>query len=210
MRRRSQSLLECCSAGWSAKRPRGASHEGNDAMPRAPRGKRSTTTDGCVEVVAKNSNGDGSVYFEPARPRASGVMRPGFWRASYRDADGKRRTVSGRTRVQAEARREVKLGLLGSILKDWPVTAADERWSLRSTPTEDSTSPTSLVTSAIPTRRRPPSTSAASATARRTRRRKPLGCSTRQSDPLASDRIISCGCARGSAASQVGRDAALP
>jgi hypothetical protein len=30
-------------------------------MPRPPRGKRSTTTDGGVEVVAKNSNGDGSV-----------------------------------------------------------------------------------------------------------------------------------------------------
>ncbi len=84
-------------------------------MPRAPRGKRSTTTDGGVEVVAKNSNGDGSVYFEPARPRASGAMRPGFWRASYRDADGKRRTVSGPTRVQAEARREVKLAEIAAM-----------------------------------------------------------------------------------------------
>lgn len=37
-------------------------------MPKQPRGKRSTTTDGDVEVVAKNSNRDGSVYFEPARP----------------------------------------------------------------------------------------------------------------------------------------------
>ena len=37
-------------------------------MSRQPRAKRSTTTDGDVKVVAKNSNGDGSVYFEPARP----------------------------------------------------------------------------------------------------------------------------------------------
>ena len=63
--------------------------------------------------------------------------------------------------------------LPGSILTDWPVTAADERWSLRSTPTADSTSPMLLGTSAAPTRRRPPSTSAASATVRRTQRRTP-------------------------------------
>lgn len=78
-------------------------------MPRQPRGKRSTTADGDVEVVAKNANGDGSVYFEPTRTSKDGKVRPGYWRASYRDADGKRRTVSGPTRVQAEARREVKL-----------------------------------------------------------------------------------------------------
>ena len=42
-------------------------------------------------------------------------MRPGYWRASYRDAAGKRRTVSGPTRVQAEARREVKLAEIASM-----------------------------------------------------------------------------------------------
>ena len=78
-------------------------------MPRRPRGKRSITPDGEIEVVAKNPNGDGSVYFEPARTAKNGRARPGYWRASYRDRDGKRRTVSGPTRVQAEARREVKL-----------------------------------------------------------------------------------------------------
>lgn len=52
-------------------------------MPRQPRGKRSTTADGGgVEVVSKNSNADGSVYFEPKRPRPNGSMRPGVWRAS--------------------------------------------------------------------------------------------------------------------------------
>jgi hypothetical protein len=84
-------------------------------MPRQPRGKRSTTSDGDVEVVAKNSNGDGSVYFEPASKRSNGSTRPGYWRASYRDAAGKRRTVSGPTRVQAEARREVKLAEIAAI-----------------------------------------------------------------------------------------------
>lgn len=42
-------------------------------------------------------------------------MRAGYWRASYRDADGKRRTVSGPTRVQAEARREVKLAEIAAM-----------------------------------------------------------------------------------------------
>ena len=83
-------------------------------MPRQPRGKRSTTADGDVQVVAKNANGDGSLYFEPARTDVAGKVRTGFWRASYRDADGKRRTVSGPTRVQAEARREVKLAAIAA------------------------------------------------------------------------------------------------
>lgn len=78
-------------------------------MPRQPRGKRSTTADGDVEVVAKNASSDGSVYFEPARTTKNGKVRPGYWRASYRDGGRKRRTASGPTRVQAEARREVKL-----------------------------------------------------------------------------------------------------
>jgi len=45
-------------------------------------------------------------WLEP--PRA-GRVRPGCWRASYRDREGKRQTVSGPTRVQTEARREVKV-----------------------------------------------------------------------------------------------------
>ncbi len=84
-------------------------------MPRPPRGKRTTTASGEVEVVSKNSNGDGSVYFEPPRTSKDGKARPGYWRASYRDADGKRRTVSGPTRVQAEARREVKLAEIAAM-----------------------------------------------------------------------------------------------
>ncbi len=84
-------------------------------MPRQPRGKRSTTPDGDIEVVSKNSNGDGSVYFEPASTSKAGKVRAGYWRASYRDADGKRRTVSGPTRVQAEARREVKLAEIAAM-----------------------------------------------------------------------------------------------
>jgi hypothetical protein len=60
-------------------------------MPRQPRGKRTTSAAGDVEVVSKNSNGDGSVYFEPPRTSKDGKARPGYWRASYRDADGKRR-----------------------------------------------------------------------------------------------------------------------
>ena len=31
-------------------------------MPRAPRGNRVVGSDGAVNVAAKNSNGDGSVY----------------------------------------------------------------------------------------------------------------------------------------------------
>jgi integrase len=84
-------------------------------MPRQPRGKRTTTADGDVEVVSKNSNGDGSVYFEPERTSKEGKVRPGYWRASYRDAKGNRRTVSGPTRVQAEARREVKLAEIAAM-----------------------------------------------------------------------------------------------
>lgn len=84
-------------------------------MPRQPRGKRSTTSDGHVEVVSKNSNGDGSVYFEPPSTSRAGKLRAGYWRASYRDVDGKRRTVSGPTRVQTEARREVKLAEVAAM-----------------------------------------------------------------------------------------------
>ncbi len=72
-------------------------------MPRQPRGKRTTTADGDIEVVSKNSNGDGSVSFEPERTSKDGKVRPGYRRASYRDAGGNRRTVSGPTRVQAES-----------------------------------------------------------------------------------------------------------
>ncbi len=84
-------------------------------MPRKPRAKRSTTATGHVEVVSKNANGDGSVYFEPARMANDGKVRAGYWRASYRNADGERRTVSGPTRVQAEARREAKLAEIAAM-----------------------------------------------------------------------------------------------
>ena len=79
--------------------------EGSDAMPKQPRGKRIGSDDHEFAVVSKNSNGDGSVYFEPGRTEKSGRVRKGMWRATYRDGGGKIKRVSASTRVQAEARR---------------------------------------------------------------------------------------------------------
>jgi len=83
-------------------------------MPRPPRGKRTVTAAGDVEVVAKNPNGDGSVYFEPPRVEKGGRERRGFWRATYRDNEGRLQRVSGPTRAKAEAKRDEKLTALAT------------------------------------------------------------------------------------------------
>jgi len=78
-------------------------------MPKQPRGKRIGSDDHEFAVVSKNSNGDGSVYFEPGRTEKGGRVRKGMWRATYRDVAGTTKRVSAATRVQVEARRNEKL-----------------------------------------------------------------------------------------------------
>ena len=82
-------------------------------MARTPRGKRMTVGDSVV-VAGKNSNGDGSVYFESPSRRRDGRPIPGRWRATYVDRRGKRRTVSASTRAKAEAKRTAVLAELGA------------------------------------------------------------------------------------------------
>jgi integrase len=84
-------------------------------MPKRPRGKRSTTSDGDIEVVAKNPNGEGSVFYEPRADKDGNEK--GLWRASYNDGEGKRRYVSARTRSLAEAKRTEKLASIESLPK---------------------------------------------------------------------------------------------
>ncbi len=72
-------------------------------MPRGPKGKRVVAGDG-YSVAAKNSNGVGSVYFEPPSTRADGTVVKGRWRATYVDLDGTIKRVSGPTRALAESR----------------------------------------------------------------------------------------------------------
>ena len=64
-------------------------------MPRNPKGKRVVAADGGYSVVSKNSNRDGSVYFDAPSTRTDGTMVKGRWRATYVDLDGKIRRVSG-------------------------------------------------------------------------------------------------------------------
>jgi hypothetical protein len=45
-------------------------------------------------AAGKNSNGVGSVYFEPPSTRADGTVVKGRWRATYVDLDGKIKRVS--------------------------------------------------------------------------------------------------------------------
>ena len=76
-------------------------------MPRAPRGKRTVGSDGAVNVAAKNSNGDGSVYYEAPVVGSDGKPRKtGRWRATYRDERGRLKRASGVTRAKAEERRD--------------------------------------------------------------------------------------------------------
>ena len=110
MRRRAEPLLERYSTGYSTAFDGGAAQqEGSHAVPKQPRGKRSGSDDHEFAVVSKNSNGDGSVYFEPGRTGKGGRVRKGMWRATYRDATGATKRVSASTRVQAEARRSERL-----------------------------------------------------------------------------------------------------
>lgn len=73
-------------------------------MARKTTGKRRTMADGTVEVAGKNANGAGSVY----------RVGDGY-KASFTDpTTGKRRTVSGRTKGEAEARRTERLAELAA------------------------------------------------------------------------------------------------
>lgn len=81
-------------------------------MPRGPKGKRVVAGDG-YSVAAKNSNGVGSVYFEPPSTRTDGTVVKGRWRATYVDLDGTIKRVSGPTRALAESRRDELVNALG-------------------------------------------------------------------------------------------------
>ena len=83
-------------------------------MPRKPRQKRTYLGDGSISVAAKNPNGSGSVYYEPPSVRPDGRERPGRWRATYTDADGKTRRVTAATRSEVEARRDERIRELDS------------------------------------------------------------------------------------------------
>jgi integrase len=63
-------------------------------------GKRFVDGDGELKVADKAGNGEGSIYW---------VADRGVYKATYFDAAGKRRTVSGRTKAEAAARRDAKL-----------------------------------------------------------------------------------------------------
>ncbi|HMS12472.1 MAG TPA: tyrosine-type recombinase/integrase [Microthrixaceae bacterium] len=78
-------------------------------MARKPRQKRTYLGDGSMSVAAKNPNGSGSVYYEPPSFRADGREKPGRWRATYTDADGKTRRVTASTRSEVEARRDERI-----------------------------------------------------------------------------------------------------
>lgn len=69
-------------------------------MARPPRGKRQTDADGTVTVRSKAANGAGSVFYDAGKAR---------WRCRFVDATGRQRTVLGRTRAEAEARRDAAL-----------------------------------------------------------------------------------------------------
>ena len=79
-------------------------------MPRAPRGKRTSHSDGSTTISGKRGNGQGSVFFEKSRGR---------WVGSWVDVDGRRRKTTGKTREQVE----VKLGELATALPEGPPLA---------------------------------------------------------------------------------------
>jgi len=102
-----------------------AAREAN--MPRGPKGKRVVADDG-YSVAGKNSDGIGSVYFEPPSTRADGTVVKGRWRATYVDLDGTIKRVSGPTRALAESRRDDLVNALGR--RRWPTTS---RFSITTT-----------------------------------------------------------------------------
>lgn len=65
-------------------------------MPRRPMAKRTTGADGTTTIRGKRANGAGSVYFDQANE---------CYFATWRDSDGKRRKVRGKTQADAERRR---------------------------------------------------------------------------------------------------------
>ncbi|MEO6651399.1 MAG: hypothetical protein ABIP17_01925 [Ilumatobacteraceae bacterium] len=81
-------------------------------MPRGPKGKRVAAGDGYA-VAGKNSNGVGSVYFEPPSTRVDRTVVKGRWRATYVDLDHKIKRVSAPTRALAESRRDELVNALG-------------------------------------------------------------------------------------------------
>lgn len=166
-------------------------------MPKQPRGKRIGSDDHEFAVVSKNSNGDGSVYFEPGRTEKDGRVRKRKWRATYRDVAGKVKRVSAPTRVQAEVRRSEKLAEIEDAPKvgsrfsrDTTVAelAEDAPSSPRFMPTAGWISVMSPATSATPTHRPRPATSAASATDRPTLLERRRSCSTRRSTRRSPER----------------------
>lgn len=84
-------------------------------MPRGPKGKCIRSDSGSFSVAAKNQNGSGSVYFEPATTRMDGTVIAVRWRATYVDADGKRRRVTAPTRALVEQRRDEALEVVRRV-----------------------------------------------------------------------------------------------
>lgn len=76
-------------------------------MAKKATGKRVQGADGAVSVRGKNANGAGSIYLDASK---------GLYRASYTDpVTGRRRTVTARTKADAEARRAAKLAELAEV-----------------------------------------------------------------------------------------------
>lgn len=73
-------------------------------MPRKPTAKRYTDADGRERVAGKAANGAGSIFFDKSKNR---------YRATYVEpGTGRRRTVLGKTKAEAEERRNAKLAAL--------------------------------------------------------------------------------------------------
>ena len=69
-------------------------------MPRRPTAKRSTDSGGATIVRGKRANGAGSTYYDQAND---------CYFATWRDHDGKRRKVRGKTQSEAERRRDAAI-----------------------------------------------------------------------------------------------------
>lgn len=79
-------------------------------MPRRPNGKRVSTEDGSFEVRGKAANGEGSIYFDGSR-----------WRATYRlPGSSKAKVVSAATREKVLAKRAERLEAATAQLPETP------------------------------------------------------------------------------------------
>ena len=93
---------------------------------RAPH-RKTTDTDEGRRIIDRNANGEGSTYFDASKDR---------WRSTYVDpTTGRRRTALGRTRADAEARRDDKLANLtansvAGVLGPNPTVAQLTGWFL--------------------------------------------------------------------------------